>query len=105
MSATSKKTLIGLGLAVGLVVLLLLAVLLPSYGPARVTESKNACINYLRQIDGAKEQWALERRADKVAEVSMMDLIGTNNYLSRFPKCRTVERTRWARLGRSRNVV
>jgi hypothetical protein len=43
----------------------LLAVLLvavPGQMKPRRTECKNACINNLRQIDGAKEQYALEHK-------------------------------------------
>jgi hypothetical protein len=49
---------------------MLLAVLLPraalekhatSIAKARATSQANACINNLRQIDGAAQQWALER--------------------------------------------
>ena len=36
------------------------AILLPIYIRARTTPAMNACVNNLRQIDGAKQQWALE---------------------------------------------
>jgi prepilin-type N-terminal cleavage/methylation domain-containing protein len=39
---------------------LLAAIAIPSFLKARTTSQKNACINNLRQIDAAKEQWALE---------------------------------------------
>jgi prepilin-type N-terminal cleavage/methylation domain-containing protein len=39
---------------------LLAAIAIPSFVNARKTSQKNACINNLRQIDGAKEQWAME---------------------------------------------
>ena len=39
---------------------LLAAIAIPSFIKARTTSQKNACINNLRQIDAAKEQWALE---------------------------------------------
>ncbi|MBI1178046.1 prepilin-type N-terminal cleavage/methylation domain-containing protein [bacterium] len=39
---------------------LLAAIAIPNFVKARQTAQKNACINNLRQIDGAKEQWALE---------------------------------------------
>ncbi len=39
---------------------LLAAIAIPNFVKARETAQKNACINNLRQIDGAKEQWALE---------------------------------------------
>ena len=41
---------------------LLAAIAIPNFVKARTTAQKNACINNLRQIDGAKEQWALEKQ-------------------------------------------
>jgi len=38
---------------------LLAAIAIPSFLKARTESQKNACINNLRQIDAAKEQWAL----------------------------------------------
>lgn len=40
----------------------LAAIVVPNVVKARGTECKNACVNLLRQIDGAKEQWALEMK-------------------------------------------
>jgi prepilin-type N-terminal cleavage/methylation domain-containing protein len=39
---------------------LLAAIAIPNFVNARETAQANACINNLRQIDGAKQQWALE---------------------------------------------
>jgi prepilin-type N-terminal cleavage/methylation domain-containing protein len=39
---------------------LLSAIAMPNFVRARVTSQRNACINNLRQIDGAKQEWALE---------------------------------------------
>ena len=41
---------------------LLAAIAIPNFIRARETSQMNACINNLRQIDGAKQQWALETR-------------------------------------------
>ena|SRR5882724_12858094 len=46
-----------------------------SYGPRCPHSPSNACINNLRQLDGAKQQWALEKRkgtndVPSVAEIS-----------------------------------
>ncbi len=41
---------------------LLAAIAVPNYVQARTNSQINACINNLRQIDGAKQQWALENR-------------------------------------------
>lgn len=39
---------------------LLAAIAIPNFVRARQTSQTNACINNLRQIDAAKQQWALE---------------------------------------------
>jgi len=39
---------------------LLAAIAIPNFVKARATSQANACINNLRQIDGAENQWALE---------------------------------------------
>jgi len=41
---------------------LLAAIAIPNYVRARNTTNKNTCINNLRQIDGAKQQWAIENK-------------------------------------------
>jgi prepilin-type N-terminal cleavage/methylation domain-containing protein len=41
---------------------LLAAIAIPNFVKARTTAQSNACINNLRQIDGAKEQSALENK-------------------------------------------
>ena len=48
---------------------LLAAIAIPNFVKARTTAQKNACINNLRQIDGAKEQWALEKKVSEGANV------------------------------------
>jgi prepilin-type N-terminal cleavage/methylation domain-containing protein len=39
---------------------LLAAIAIPNFVKARATSQQNACINNLRQIDAASNQWALE---------------------------------------------
>ena len=41
---------------------LLAAIAIPNFVKARATSQANACINNLRQIDGAAQQFALENR-------------------------------------------
>lgn len=48
-------------LLTGLVVLLTVAVFLPSFVPARDTARLNSIIINLRILEGAKDQWALDR--------------------------------------------
>ena len=40
---------------------LLAAIAIPNFVKARATSQCNACINNLRQIDGAANEWALEK--------------------------------------------
>jgi len=42
---------------------LLATIAIPNFVRARLKAQQNACINNLRQIDGAKQTWALESKA------------------------------------------
>jgi len=68
-------------------VVLFLAIAIPNFVKARTTASKNACINDLRQIDGAKEQWALEHKKTQTDIPTWDDLVGTDKYIKVMPKC------------------
>jgi len=46
---------------------LLAAIAIPNFVRARTTAQMNACINNLRQIDGAVQQWALEQKKDSTS--------------------------------------
>ena len=48
---------------------LLAVIAIPSFMKARTTSQKNACINNLRQVEAAKEQWALETKQSTGATV------------------------------------
>jgi len=50
---------------------LLAAIAIPNFVKARQTSQQNACINNLRQIDGAIQQWALEAKASSGQAVSI----------------------------------
>ena len=60
---------------------LLAAIAIPSFVKARSTSQKNACINNLRQIDSAKEQWALAEKKVSGADVVTTGTNGVNEYI------------------------
>src|SRR3954452_25270682 len=53
---------------------LLAAIAIPNFVKARTTSQQNACINNLRQVDGAIQQWALEFKKDPAANVVETDV-------------------------------
>jgi prepilin-type N-terminal cleavage/methylation domain-containing protein len=65
---------------------LLAAVALPNFTRARALSQQKACINNLRVIDGAKQQWALETNSSVDSRPTNADL---SSYLSGriFPTC------------------
>ncbi|MDB6129456.1 MAG: type secretion system protein [Verrucomicrobiales bacterium] len=63
---------------------LLAAIAIPNFVRARTKAQENACINNLRQIDGAIQQWALENKKGTNAAVTHTDLTG---FLKTPPTC------------------
>ena len=63
---------------------LLAAIAIPSFMKARTTSQKNACINNLRQIEAAKEQWALETKQAQGNDVVTTTVDG---YIKTKPSC------------------
>ena len=61
VSRKSGFTLVEIMIVVAIIGLLA-AIAIPNFVRARTTSQQNACINNLRQIDGAKQQWALETK-------------------------------------------
>jgi prepilin-type N-terminal cleavage/methylation domain-containing protein len=53
---------------------LLAAIAIPNFVKARTTSQANACINNLRQMDGAAQQWALENKQQSTASVGTTDI-------------------------------
>jgi competence protein ComGC len=95
----SNGTLTGQGLAIAglitgylgiawaiFIIPLMLAIAIPNFVKARDTAQTNACINNLRMIDAAKQQWALENNKKSTDIPTQSDLA---HYLKngQFPTC------------------
>jgi competence protein ComGC len=52
----------------------LLAISVPNFVKARNVARQHACINNLRQLDGAKQQWALEKKQPEDATATLQDI-------------------------------
>jgi len=68
-----------------LIIGILVAIAVPNFVQARDSSRKNTCIANLKQIDSAKEQWAMDNKADTGALPAQADL--TPTYLKAFPSC------------------
>ena len=68
-----------------LIIGILMAIAVPNFIQARQTSRRNSCIANLKQIDSAKEQFAMEAKLDTGATVNWTDLVST--YMKSQPTC------------------
>lgn len=66
---------------------LLAAIALPNFIKARETSQKNACIENLKKIDGAKQTWAVENKKVSTDTPADADLFGNTLYIQDKPAC------------------
>ena len=66
------------------IISLLATIAIPNFVKARTTAQMNACINNLRQIDGAVQTWALETKQADNAQPQFSDI---SSYLKNAVVC------------------
>src|SRR4051794_34425370 len=59
-----------------LIIGILMAIAVPNFIKARENSRRSSCIANLKQIDSAKEQWAMDNKAASGAAVLMSDIAG-----------------------------
>ena len=70
-----------------LVVLLWIAIALPSFIVVHTEAHRAMCVNNLKLIENAKAAWAKENGKQPSDVPTETDLVGTNKLLSEKPKC------------------
>lgn len=71
-----------------LIIGILLAIAVPNFVRAREASRAKACVANLKQIDSAKEQWAMDNRVSAGASAPAPSaLSGTGQYIKSTPVC------------------
>ena len=72
-----------------MVIGVLLGIALPNFVRARRAAHMNGCLSNLKEIDAAKQQWAMENSQPGSATPLATDLFGPGKYLTQAPTCPT----------------
>ncbi len=74
-----------------LIIGILMAIAVPNFISARSNSQKNTCLSNMKQIESAKEQWAMIAKKGATDTPVEADLVGdaTTGFLKSFPSCPT----------------
>jgi type II secretory pathway pseudopilin PulG len=70
-----------------LIIGILLAIAVPNFIRARESSRAKSCVSNLKQIDSAKEQWAMDNKKTSADSPTATDLYGTDKYVKQTPAC------------------
>jgi competence protein ComGC len=70
-----------------LIIGILLAIAVPNFVKARESSRTKSCIANLKQIDSAKEQWAMDNKKNTGDTTALTDLVGPTLYIKSNPEC------------------
>ena len=85
-SLQSGFTLVEIMIVVAIIALLA-AIAIPNFVKARSASQKSACMANLKQIEGAKSNWAVEQKKTNTDSPDDTDLFGTTVYIRQKPTC------------------
>jgi prepilin-type N-terminal cleavage/methylation domain-containing protein len=66
---------------------LLASIAVPNFIHSREVSTRKACVAQLRQLEGAVQTWALERRKSSGDAIDSNELFGTTNYIKNVIIC------------------
>ena len=69
------------------IIALLAAIAIPNFVHARTSSQRAACIENLKQLEGAKANWAIERKKSNTDSPTDNQLFGATRYIRRKPAC------------------
>ena len=72
-----------------LIIGILLAIAVPNFVKARESSRAKSCTSSLKQIEAAKEQWAMDTKAAGTATPGTTDLYGSAAYIKVAPTCQS----------------
>ncbi|MGV3723999.1 MAG: type IV pilin protein, partial [Actinomycetota bacterium] len=70
-----------------LIIGILLAIAVPNFIRARESSRAKSCVSNLKQIDSAKEQWAMDNKKTSADTPADTDLYGADKYVKSTPAC------------------
>ena len=69
------------------IIALLAAIAIPNFVKARTNSQRSACMANLKQIAGAKANWAMEMKKSNTDTPADSDLFGASLYVRQKPAC------------------
>ena len=70
-----------------LIIGILLAIAVPNFVKARESSRTKACVSNLKQVEAAKEQWAMDNKKTGTDTPADADLFGGTAYIKKKPDC------------------
>ena len=74
-----------------LIIGILMAIAVPNFIQARTRSQISTCVSNLKQIEGAKEQWAMVNKKGATDTPTSTELVGdaTTGFIKTYPSCPT----------------